>query len=655
MRKRYCTIGGWLLLLLASSCVVQLPLDERMEWGAIPVQFALSLEAGVPATKANINILTELQTGLSPEQRFRGLVDIHTLPFAREGKVQATDEALGDSRYLPSIDEDGLIANNHAHLFSNGNVALPRGTASMLVYGRAPLVNNPEWSEQERKHCNGSLIESRWTRAASSITFSPDPICTSETTDLAYQIANILSYLVYDSNASHPVRTETTVYFVTNNGENKSRIVTMDWDANIGNTALRECFNWFTGRGQMMSGTGYNVEYMLTMLYNELNRIEEDLSDPTETNPFMVTYEGKEYAAYTDIGQPITKEMLYLDLCHTILNRFDVSEIPITISETDEINLTEALHGYPTDYGLPAGAAVLRWKGTTFVPVIHGDFDRIASADHFCYMPSLYYFANSRISTSWDETVEQVYTSSKLYWTNILQHYDSGKTVVRETRAVALDDSLQYACSMMVANVRATVTDLPDNDGNDRTNINVQAGDVFPVTGIIIGSQYRPDFNFTPMSDHSLSGEDEDIEEYYLYDNQIDGISLQYAANTNALPTFQTLVFPTPENDDVYFYLEFRNDSGTPFTGADGVILPGSHFYLAGKLEFPVDQDVEQQQGKYFTRIFTQDHYTSVSCVVSSLENAFLCVPEMETQQLRLGVKTNLNWITATPRAIILE
>lgn len=655
MRTRNCTIFGWVvLLLLAVSCTEPLPLRDLPEGEDIPVRFALSLEgsAPAPATKADVRTLTELKESGAA---FRGLDNIRTLAFAREGKIQSGDEALADLRYLPSIPSDGLFANNHAHLYQNGYLALPRGTASMLVYGHAPVVRNNNWSEQERKHRNGSLIENPWSRYASSVTFTPEPIYTSDASTLILRIANTLSYLVYDSNAHTPIQSSFS-FFINKDGVKSSRFVTVKWDADVENGDLRDCFNWFTGNGQMISGAGNNVEYMLTTLYATIKQLQTTFSSVTtsEAHPYTYTEQGQQYEAYTDdaLQTPLTRESMYLSLCNAILARFDdIFEnalFPVRKSDTGAITLTGDYHEFPVNLGLPAGASILRWKGATFSPVVSGDFDRIAAMGDFCYMPPLYYYANTTIHTTWDEDVEDYYDSSTGSWLEILNHYMSGNKVVESTRMVALDDSLQYACSMLIASVRATKINLPDRNGH---HTNVEAADVFPVTGIIIGGQYQQDLNFAPATAS-------DAKEYYLYDNLIEDVSLQYASSTSTsttqLPTFRTLVYPSRVKSDVYFYMEFRNDSGFSFTGADGIILPGSRFYLAGKLDFPTTQNTEQQGGKYFDRIFTQDHTTTVSCVVSSLENAFLCVPLMEPQ-LRLGVKTEVHWITSSPATLKLE
>ena len=132
-----------------------------------------------------------------------------------------------------------------------------------------------------------------------------------------------------------------------------------------------------------------------------------------------------------------------------------------------------------------------------------------------------------------------------------------------------------------------------------------------------------------------------------MYDNQVSGVYL----TTEESPQIRTLVFPTLVDKDIFFFLEFRNDSGSPFYGAEGIIMPGSHFYLAGKLEKPSAAD----QASGLTSVIMQDHFTSVSCVVSTLENAHISVPELSNPQLALGVHTQTDWINSAASYIVLD
>ena len=333
-----------------------------------------------------------------------------------------------------------------------------------------------------------------------------------------------------------------------------------------------------------------------------------------------------------------TYAVLYNGLCNEILRRFhDLEDRGLIIVHSDDTVTFNSernpdLYAYPVSMGLPAGSAVLRWNGLRFVVVSEG-LDGIAAMDNYCYMPPLYYFANTQLSTSGDNDIYKTYTSEMTDWSQLLGQYRQGSVVRASTRAVALNEPLQFATGLLVATVRASSPYLPDGDDDPRTNCSV-SGTHFPITGILLGGQYKQSFDFTPDTSGS---------EYYLYDNMISGV---YLTATQSAP-FRTLVLPTPEDQDIYFFLELRNDSGATFTGAEGLIRPGHYFYLAGKLEKSDNPD--------FPQVFMQDHYTSVNCQVSSLENAHVAVPEMGTAQLVVGVQTATNWTMAASSYVVLD
>ena len=282
--------------------------------------------------------------------------------------------------------------------------------------------------------------------------------------------------------------------------------------------------------------------------------------------------------------------------------------------------------------GLPAGAAVLRWNGIRYV-VVSESLDGIAAMDHYCYMPPLYYFVNTTISTSSNVDVAKWYTSETSSWDQIVGTYRQGKVVNEATRSVALDCPMQFAVAQLSATVKATASLLPDNDDDARTNCSV-SGTNFPVTGILIGSQHQQTFDFVPVPTS---------EEYYLYDNQFTGIYL----TTTESPVFRSLVLPVPAGEDVYIFLELRNDSGATFTGAEGLILPGNYFYLAGKLD--------KSEDPAFPQVFMSDHITTARFIISSFENAHVAVPEMSDPTLVMGVQTTVNWIMAASSYVVLD
>ncbi len=120
--------------------------------------------------------------------------------------------------------------------------------------------------------------------------------------------------------------------------------------------------------------------------------------------------------------------------------------------------------------------------------------------------------------------------------------------------------------------------------------------------------------------------------------------------NTAPSAAFRTLALPTPLEGSVYFYLELRNDSEKSFHGADGIIPPGSYFYLAGEIPAPSQTDVD----KGVNRVFMQGRYTQISCQVESLKNAYLCIPQIGNPELRLGVQTKTNWFFSPSTYVVL-
>jgi len=629
-------IGAAALLLLFLSCSKEKENIPAEAAPLVPVDLALSLQGPDEATRADVSYLTEL----ADEPSFRGMQDIRLIPFARHGAVRADDPALSEPKSLPAIlgvtDDQayngrqyhqGLIRNNRAHYFSDAYAILPVGTASVLVYGNgASLTGQPT---PATKHLYGSLIEEGWEemegRTASDIRFAPDPILSEGALVTAGEMADMLTSIAGSA-------TYTLDYYYEKNSIWREGQVALTWNGNIEDPTLRSLFNWFTNEGQLLTGAGGNLEYMLSVLCRRLESYSSD-----DTDPFTHTDGGVEYPAVLTGGDPsstFTRAYIYEGLRDMLVGRIQALINDGTLTDDGARNLSFSdpeYQDYPTGLGLPEGAAVLRWNSLAFVPVTEG-LDGIAPIDHFCYMPPLTWFVDTTLKTSNDHDIHTEYTQDKT-WEEIVSQYRIGTAVTKRTAAVVLDNPMQYATGMLVATVKASTPTLPDADGDDRT-YGLATGHNFPVTGIIIGSQFRQDYAFRPLDGES---------EYYLYDNRISGVYL----TTTESADFRTLVLPVPTDTDVYFFLELRNDSNAAFTGADGVILPGSRFYLAGMLEKSDDPLLD--------RVFMQDYFTTVRCTVTSLANAHVSVPEMGQPQLALGVQTRLNWIMSASAYVVLD
>jgi len=602
-----------LFLAVAAFGAVACEKTARHEQEDELVHVQLALRVGMPTsnTKGYPAYITEM------DESFRGMAGVVVLPFSRYGIVQAGDKSAFHPSFLSNISD--LISGSQAHLFPSDEAFFPNGTASVLAYGYAPTTASQE-PERLRNHINGVLNANGLgvmssMRSTSDITFSHVPIHPGAIPEEGLQIAAILNSIV--QNASYAV----DYTYETPSGLHEGT-ATVTWNDAIADTHLRESFRWVTNNGARFPGAGLTVQYMISQLQSGLESYESLDNTVYRHSRGSDTYEVKRQDEESGERVPLTLAYLYNGLRDVILGR---------ITDLGPGYLSDHLIPYPQDYGLPSGAAILLWTGTQFTAVKES-LDGVATMSSFCYPPRLWYFANTTISTADSDKSSNYLSESN--WSKILAKYD-GKTVYGGTKSVALDSPLQFACGMMLVSVRATSDALPDHDGK---MVMIQETN-FPVTGVIIGSQQRLAFDFTP------TGEDE----YFLYDDCISGVCLNYhTAGANSIPSFRTLVSQTPDGEDVYFCLELRNDSDQTFAGADGNVFPGSKFYLLGRIVLPESGD------NLPAAVFLRDQKTRINCAVESLAEARNAVPDLLLPQLSFGLQVSANWSGSTPANVVL-
>ncbi len=613
----------WILLaaLAAGACEANDGYKVPAQAELVNVDLSLGVGGGA-RTKGDPAVVTEMNSS------FRGITETIILPFEERRQVLAGDYCL-DNPCLPGgILSTGLVENNNSHLFTGTTVSLPKHTASVLAYGRTPIVDYL-YNELLTKQVYGAQAEENLSdmgtvRDPAAISFSPVPIYDGGIPSEGTQIADILGDVVAAASA-------TTDFWYYENGVWKSGQVAVSWDSETDNVNLREWYDWITNDGRIMAGSGRNVESMLTRLYRLFKSYTSSNWDSytfaatTGTMTVVKTEGGDDTLTWADIYNNLRDEILYR-FEHNPDLVVNVSGTTYTVRFADH-----RLTNYPGSYGLPDGAAVIRWNGTGFQPVDES-IDGAAPVSRFCFPPKLWYFANTTIRTSCDD-LSDLYTSASAGWDDILSEYRDGIAITSETRAVALEEQLQYSCGMLVCTVRATSAILDDGDGDPTTTVKA-TGTNFPITGVILGGQKKLGFDFTPKD-----GEDQ----YFMYDNRISGV---YLTDETSAP-LKSLVSQTADGENVYFCLELRNDSGVIFAGAEGDIMPGSTFYLVGSMDMP---PVESG----FSSVFVRDHTSAVNCVVPSLAQALNSIPDLENPRLTLGVQANMNWVQSTPIYIIL-
>lgn len=309
----------------------------------------------------------------------------------------------------------------------------------------------------------------------------------------------------------------------------------------------------------------------------------------------------------------------------------DVSTaIKAAIDDDDDIESNT----YPRSIGLPDGAAVIRWTGSKFdVRTTTTSLDNINGINRYTYPAELMFFTDSPIRTSTSEVTKENYQSTSKSWSDFLQdYYTNSRTVSTNTKAVAVENPLQFG----VANLQLTLTGMNSGlkDAKDGSVTNADM-DHLPLTGVIIGGQHTVGYNMKPQ------GEQTDVDGRFIYETNItSGVEGK---------SINTLVLQSYDEEKVPIILEFENKTGDAFTGKDGVVYPGTRFYLIGMID-----PAGKGSGDYANRVFTQDHTTTMTMSVASLAKAYTCMPDLLAPRLEIGVQIVTDWVQVTTTSVEL-
>lgn len=310
----------------------------------------------------------------------------------------------------------------------------------------------------------------------------------------------------------------------------------------------------------------------------------------------------------------------------------DALSIAIVASIEDE-SKSCLENNYPASIGLPDGAAALRWTGDAFsVRTTTTTLDNINGVNRYAYPAELWYFVDSPIQTSFNEVSKENYLGRT--WADILSYYyTNGNSVMRGTKSVAVEHPLQYG----VGRLEMTLTEIASILQDAKGNVFHGSKEEQTLTGVIIGGQHTVGFDFKPKGPQS------DVDARFIYDSVVG------SAGTDGKWMVNTMVLQSYDGEKVPVVLEFQNNSVHQFTGKDGIIYPGTKFYLIGQLD-PADKG----EGNYAGRVFTQDYTTKVSMRVTSLANAYSCMPDLLAPRLEIGVEVMTDWIQSTTTTVIL-
>ena len=303
---------------------------------------------------------------------------------------------------------------------------------------------------------------------------------------------------------------------------------------------------------------------------------------------------------------------------------------------------------FPGSLGLPDGAAVVRWQTVEsvekFVPETQTTtIANINNIDRFAYPAEIYYYGNSKVMVSENDLSDQF--SNRSDWASgsgkVLEGFVEGP-VTASTKTVAMKDPLHYGVAKLQVKMKSNAATLSDAD-----NASVSVGtDKFPLTGIIVTGQLPVGFDFRPETQVSSYSE---VNMRFVYDNQFD--NTLYLTTTESGPT-NTLVLQTYYRKSLKLVLEFTNNSEIAFKGVNGIVYPGTKFYLVGEVE---PNTVDSNPQPYDNRVFVQDYTTTVNVTVNTLANAYNVLPDLMSPRLEMGIEVITKWEGCTPTEVILN
>ena len=304
-----------------------------------------------------------------------------------------------------------------------------------------------------------------------------------------------------------------------------------------------------------------------------------------------------------------------------------------TVNASDEVELVSELANFPGAANLPDGAIDIRWAGDPTNRFVVGNYDNMATPDKYVYPAQLWYYGNSQIKTS-NSSKKSMYDNVN-DWDVILDAHTDAIAVNSLTRAVAIEDPVQYAVARLDVQARLKTESLQDNSlsvEGIRTDVDCSAG--FPISAVLVGGQQQVKFDFT-----SNGGT-----EYTIYDNIMSSTRETPSAVMTALystTTYSalnhTLVLENGSSD-VMIALEMTNNTGVDFYGAGGQLIPkNGKFYVCAKL---VAAAATETGG----HVFKQDFVTTAKLTLNDLKSAYNTIPDLRTPQLELGFSVDLEW-----------
>lgn len=552
----------------------------------VKTQFAINIPYGGNSSTNQAKKVTRMTDEMTQQSgNFRGISDIVLLTFSDDPETAGTINA--DKPI--SIGTDGNAYSKDAYRRLYRDIEIPVGTSHMIFYGRATKEN------RDSEFKTGKITDK------------------GDKTNL--------------TNISHELNAISSAANFATDEDAKAIIKALNDIANAKVTDGKD-YTWAT------IGTEPNLPTWLTEHEKEFlkTRYKEFITLKAGSITSVVAFINNLKAALVGETGGTT------DLAEKKLTKEIYDKCEAALTAIGSIN-------FPGKFNLPDGVATLSWTTGGFAyntpeKVTIGTGNSI-NYQKICYPAELSYFVNTTTMVSDKDMSNLSEFPTYTDWTTKTQTGWDAKTsfaekaVENSTRTVGLKDPVQYSVAVLKSTVRCDAATLKDNakeagsfDENQQIPVPT---DGFKVTGILIGGQPASvDWKYEPKATGESFANT-------IYDNVMNGAPMYAKNEASASNANYTLVFDnkTAPNKVVFVTIELENNSGMDFYGQDGIILKDAKFYLVGKLD-PTGKTESDH-------VFVQDYVTTANFKITTLKEAYNCIPDLRTSGINVGLAVDLD------------